>query len=262
MVFLAFRKAGGDFHHLGRETFLTPVKWNANGWPEVSAADTVGSFVTTPTLSLVPVKKDPSRDEFNSDKLALCWNFLRNPDEASWSLKNKPGSISLIGNAHTLDEASSPAFVGRRQQHFNCITTVNLDFNPAADNEIAGITVLMNERHHYDLYIQKEGNDRYIVLRYRIGSLKHIEKKASLPSGPVQLRIKAEQLLYTFSFLPAGAPDFISLGNMETRYLSSEVAGGFTGVYLGMFASGNGKTSASPACFDWFEYTFDMSVKN
>jgi alpha-N-arabinofuranosidase len=120
----------------------------------------------------------------------------------------------------------------------------------------------MNERHHYDLFIQKEGNDRYVVLRYRLGSLNHIEKKAKLPSGPVQLRIKAEQLLYTFAYLPAGVSDFIPLGSMETRYLSSEVAGGFTGVYLGMFASGNGKVSASPALFDWFEYTFDTSVKN
>jgi xylan 1,4-beta-xylosidase len=262
MVFLAFRKAGGDFHHLGRETFLTPVKWNVNGWPEVSTADTVGSFVTTRTLPLFPIKKEPSKDEFTSEKLNLCWNFLRNPDEASWSLKKKPGSLTLTGNSHTLDEAASPAFIGRRQQHFNCTATVTLDFNPASDNETAGITVLMNEKHHYDLYIQKEGNVRYILLRYRIGSLIHIEKKAKLPSGPVQLRINAKQLLYTFSYLPAGTSEFISLGSMETRYLSSEVAGGFTGVYLGMFASGNGKTSLSPAFFDWFEYTFDMSVKN
>jgi xylan 1,4-beta-xylosidase len=262
MVFLAFRKAGGDFHHLGRETFLTPVKWNANGWPEVSAADTVGSFVTTRTLPPFPIRKEPAKDEFDSEKLKLCWNFLRNPDDASWSLEKKPGSLTLTGNPHTLDEAASPAFIGRRQQHFNCVTTVNLDFNPASDNETAGITVLMNEKHHYDLYVQKEGNDRYIVLRYRIGSLKHIENKVKLPAGPVQLRINAEQLSYAFSYLPAGASDFVSLGEMETRYLSSEVAGGFTGVYIGMFASGNGIKSASPANFDWFEYTFGTSVKN
>ncbi len=262
MVFLAFRKAGGDFHHLGRETFLTPVKWNANGWPEVNAADTVGIFVATPTLPQFPMKKEPARDEFTSERLGLCWNFLRNPDDASWSLEKKPGSLTLTGNSHTLDEAASPAFIGRRQQHFNCTTTVSLDFNPAADNETAGITVLMNEKHHYDLYIQKEGNDRYIVLRFRIGSVNHIEKKAKLPSGPVQLRINAEQLFYTFSYLPVGSPDFIPLGKMETRYLSSEVAGGFTGVYLGMFASGNGKISASPAYFDWFEYLINASVKN
>lgn len=262
MVFLAFRKAGGDFHHLGRETFLTPVKWNANGWPEVSAADTVGSIVTARTLPLVPVKKESARDEFNSEKLNLCWNFLRNPDESSWSLTKKPGMLILTGNSHTLDEPASPAFIGRRQQHFTCTTTVSLDFNPVAGNETAGITALMNEKHHYDLYIQKEGNDRFIILSYRIGSIEHIEKKAKLPAGPVQLQISAKQLLYTFSYLPAGSTDFVSLGSMETRYLSSEVAGGFTGVYLGMFASGNGKNSTSPAWFDWFEYNFDGSVKN
>jgi alpha-N-arabinofuranosidase len=92
--------------------------------------------------------------------------------------------------------------------------------------------------------------------------LQHVEKKAILPPGPVQLRINAKQLSYTFSYLPAGASEFISLGSMESRYLSSEVAGGFTGIYLGMFASGNGKISTSPASFDWFEYTFDNSVKN
>jgi alpha-N-arabinofuranosidase len=70
-----------------------------------------------------------------------------------------------------------------------------------------------------------------------------------------------QELVYSFSYLPAGATGFIPLGSMESRYLSSEVAGGFTGVYLGMFASGNGKNSVSPAYFDWFEYIINTSVK-
>ncbi|MFW5980931.1 MAG: glycoside hydrolase family 43 protein, partial [Halanaerobiaceae bacterium] len=41
----------------------------------------------------------------------------------------------------------------------------------------------------------------------------------------------------------------------ETRYLSSEVAGGFTGVYLAMYATGNGEETSVPADFDWFEYS-------
>ena len=34
IVFLAYRRYGGDFHHLGRETFIAPVTWE-NGWPVV-----------------------------------------------------------------------------------------------------------------------------------------------------------------------------------------------------------------------------------
>jgi len=32
------------------------------------------------------------------------------------------------------------------------------------------------------------------------------------------------------------------------------VAGGFTGVYFALYATGNGKASKSPAFFDWFDY--------
>jgi xylan 1,4-beta-xylosidase len=51
------------------------------------------------------------------------------------------------------------------------------------------------------------------------------------------------------------------LGEGETRYLSTEVAGGFTGVYLAMYASGNGKPCLGPADFDWFEYAASEEVK-
>jgi len=41
------------------------------------------------------------------------------------------------------------------------------------------------------------------------------------------------------------------------RYLSSETVGGFTGVYVGMYATGNGKASNAFADYDWFEYKKD-----
>jgi alpha-N-arabinofuranosidase len=48
------------------------------------------------------------------------------------------------------------------------------------------------------------------------------------------------------------------LGEGETRYLSTEVAGGFTGVYFAMYATGNGAPCRNAADFDWFDY----SVRN
>lgn len=44
------------------------------------------------------------------------------------------------------------------------------------------------------------------------------------------------------------------LGSGECFLLSTEVAGGFTGVYFGLFAVGNGQKKSNPAYFDWFEY--------
>jgi alpha-N-arabinofuranosidase len=36
--------------------------------------------------------------------------------------------------------------------------------------------------------------------------------------------------------------------------LSTEKIGGFTGVYVGLYATGYGQKSSRPADFDWFEY--------
>ena len=47
-------------------------------------------------------------------------------------------------------------------------------------------------------------------------------------------------------------PAQIGLG--ECGLLGTEVAGGFTGVFIAMYATGNGIRSASPAHFDWFDY--------
>jgi len=41
---------------------------------------------------------------------------------------------------------------------------------------------------------------------------------------------------------------FHPLATAQTRYVSSEIAGSFTGVWLGMYVVG-----ATPADFDWFE---------
>ena len=40
----------------------------------------------------------------------------------------------------------------------------------------------------------------------------------------------------------------------DGRILSTPVAGGFVGAYIGMYASSNGQPSVNTADFDWFEY--------
>ncbi len=44
------------------------------------------------------------------------------------------------------------------------------------------------------------------------------------------------------------------MGSAETKNLANETIGGFTGVFIGMYASGNGKPNTNPADFDWFDF--------
>ena len=241
-------------HHLGRETFLAPVKWNEDKWPVFYNNGTIELEMEADISNPQVLKNEPFVDDFNDIELDLCWNFLRNPDEKTWSLKKRPGWLCLTGSEITLNEADSPAFIGQRQRHFDFEAKTLLEFKPAEPGEEAGLTVYMNEEHHYEIGIINIDNIIYLIVRKRIGDLESIVTKEILNEEKIFLRISGDIENYYFAYSKNDS-DFKTVASGRTKYLSTEVAGGFTGVMLGPYATGNGKKCKSTAFFDWFEYT-------
>lgn len=240
-------------HHLGRETFLAPVTWDADGWPVVGDNGHLALTMEAAVLPPVPWPEPATRDDFAGPQLGLDWNLLRDPAGFDWSLTARPGFLRLHGSALTLDQVGAPAFVGRRQEHFDCRAATLLEFQPEQDGEEAGLTVRMNERFHYEIAVSRVGGQRCVIFRRTIAGMAKVEYTAPLADGPVVLAVAATPLQYRFSFAVAGATP-VPFGSAECAYLSTEVAGGFTGVYFGLYASGTGKRSTVPADFDWFDY--------
>jgi xylan 1,4-beta-xylosidase len=254
MVFLGVRPATARHHHLGRETFLAPVSWNQQGWPRVNNNQPITQQMTVLGLPpLQPWPADSARDEFESEQLALRYNFLRCPDDATWSLSARPGFLRLRGNGVSLDEIGSPAFVGRRQQHFQVRASALLDFVSQREGQEAGLVVRADEQNHYDLAVARLGGKRRVRLRTRTASVSRTVGEADLPDSPVVLTVEARVDRYEFFYAPARTQPR-SLGTAPTQPLSSELSGGFTGVYLGMYALGGKTAEMPPADFDWFEY--------
>ena len=253
-VFLGFRYADGDFHNLGRETFLAPVTWTAEGWPVVNGGSRIlPEMETDKLLPLQPWPEEPVRDDFDEGKLRLCWNFLRNPNAADCSLTDRAGWLRLRCSPVTLDDIASPAFLGRRQRHFDCRAGALVDFTPRAENEEAGMTALIENKYHYEIALTLRGGKRVAIARRRAGTLMNEAVGNPLPDGPVELFIRASKNWYELGFhLRGGAEHVLAKG--EVRFLSSEVAGGYTGVYLGAYATAHGSESPSAAYFDWFDY--------
>lgn len=257
-VFLGIRPIGYPAaHHLGRETFGAPVTWTADGWPIIGDNGRAALELDAPRLPLSEKEAWLELDDFNGPELALYWNFLRNPSAASWSLEKRPGWLMLQGNAQTLNDTESLAFVGRRQQHFNAKWLTLMEFQPQHDGEEAGMTVVMNERYHYEIARTRLEGKNLVILRRRIGSLWKIEQAVEYNDARIEIGIEADEVKYTFTF---SAPDGQQhlLGTGECAMISKEVAGGFTGVYVGLYATGNGKDNTVPAYFDWFNYEIDI----
>ena len=115
-----------------------------------------------------------------------------------------------------------------------------------------------SESFHYDLAVRRAAAGREAVLTSRIAGASTVVGRAPLPDGPVTLEISADETSYTFA-VSAGDAAAQTLGTLPARTLSAEEIGSrerhhFTGVVIGLYATGNGKRATVPADFDWFEY--------
>lgn len=105
----------------------------------------------------------------------------------------------------------------------------------------------MDENHHYDLAIRKIENGYEVIKRLNIGDIKSVEKTVSLnDANKISLVIHASNSNYSFNI--KSEDEEINLGIAKTRYLSSEVAGGFTGVIIGFYTHGE-------SCYNYSELT-------
>jgi alpha-N-arabinofuranosidase len=257
MVHLAFRPAVDGIHFIGRETCVTPVEWKQGDWPVVNKIGQTDEIIkqVPPDFQsqvLLPFTSTV-KTEFDEPP-GFEWIYLRNPDSADYSLTERKGWLRLKGNAYSLYDWESPAFIARRQQHFNFSASTLIDFNPAKPNEEAGLTVMMDNRFHYDFYITGNGRQRKLNLRYTLDSLNQIYKQIILPPGTVELQVSGDKRNYTFSYIMKNGAA-VKVGTLNTRFLGTEVSGGYNGVVIGLYATGNGMRSKTVADFDWFEYS-------
>ena len=73
-----------------------------------------------------------------------------------------------------------------------------------------------------------------------------------VPSGKVKLQIigKAEHYIFNYA---VGDSQFVEIDRMNTKYLSTETVGGFTGMVIGMYAT-SPTDSKNTATFEYFDY--------
>jgi alpha-N-arabinofuranosidase len=252
-VCLGIRPRGGKYQHLGRETYLAPITWDKDGWPRCGKDGIVLENFPSPNSKKHVWEREPVRDNFDASGLNLNWTFIRNPHEEDWSLSERPGYLSLKGSKVNFKEKDSPAFIGRRQTAFNMVASTKINFIPISDNEEAGLVIRADDKNHYDLLITQNTGKRVVMLRqYLQNAVANISYKP-IPDGDIILSITATDLEYKFWAYKEGKVAEL-VGTATTKDISNEKVGGFTGAFIGMYASGNGKANVSPAYFDWFDF--------
>jgi len=228
---LGFRQIGKweAYHHLGREVFLTPVTFGEDGWFTAGHNGTTIKCFDTNRIHNSVIQNEKKCYTFENTQWDKDWCYLRFPHIENYLLeKNK---LKLKGTEVNLDKADSPTFIGLRQKDFNAAISCDICI---IDGE-AGITLYMDENQHYDLAIRKFENGYEVIERLNIGDIKSVVKAVDLKNtNNASLAIHATNDCYSF-FVKTEEKE-IHLGTAKTKYLSSEVAGGFTGVIIGLYA--------------------------
>ena len=114
--------------------------------------------------------------------------------------------------------------------------------------------ILLTANKNYKILLkQDDTGKRILALSYRLGELSHTISEIKIPRGSVYLQVKGENDYYSFAFSTNGT-DYKFIDKLDVRYLSSETNGGFTGAYIGLFATSKNKTTNAYADFDLFNY--------
>src|SRR5690606_23309575 len=260
-IFLACRPYEGDFYNTGRETYLAPVKW-VDDWPvfdldgeEIKYKYPVPEGVVIDT-TLFPLSGNFTfKEDFEEEKLKFHWLFLRTVKDPWYSLSEKKGVLSIKTRPETVSGTSNPSFIGHRQQHLTGSASVSMDFTTDKENEKAGLLIFQNEDHYYYLCKSVE-NDSAVVQLFKSNGkeMELIESESLQNDSTLKLKISANKDAYSFYYTTSD--EWIPLKeNLDGKFLSTKIDGGFVGAVYAMYTTSQGKESDNKAYFEWFEYT-------
>ncbi len=247
---------------MGRETAIQKMKWTTDGWLRLECGGNEPQvLVEAPNLPENKWEAEKIRDDFDSDKLNINFQFLRVDISDLISLTERPGFLRLRG-AESLSSHHKQALVARRQQSFSYIAETCLEFDPDTFQQMAGLICIYDDRNYYYLHVTHDEElgkciDIAICLAGQFDF--PLENKIALKNnGKVFLQADVDYDKLRFSYSEDGKEWTCFKNVFDASKLSDEfdVDGGhahFTGAFVGLCCQDLSGTRKN-ADFDYFEY--------
>ncbi|KAI6808932.1 xylosidase : arabinofuranosidase [Hortaea werneckii] len=270
-----------EIYPMGRESILTPVRWDSGEWPVFSQAHGLMSGWRLPAHSrdvngIGPFIGDCDLVDFEPHSSIpshfLHWRwpqdgaFTVSPENHPYSLRIVPSRANLTGSVFSDDFAltgkTGISFIGRRQTHTLFTFGVDMKFDPEAPDQEAGITAFLTQLNHISLGIAQSnhsvqhGKGSGLEFRFQIETAGTIN--STIPSSTVVTAVPwcggdtihlqmhtINETHYGFSAWPTDRPnEKIIIGHASAEVVSGG-SGPFVGTLLGAYATCNGAGSTN-----------------
>lgn len=234
MVMLGVRQIDG-YTTMGRETFLARVIFE-DGWPVVNPG--VGRLTDKMEIKLPQMEYkekytarpevDKLYDFTNMEELGPEFLFLRNPKSDMYKLDN---ALCLKCSKEKITGFGNASYVGIRQTGHLFETAATISTDGLLEGHSAGLVLFQSQSYnlrieyggcHADAIMTKDGVEE------KIGSV-------MIPADLVTLVISVVGLKAVLGVM-VGKDLFILAKDVDISMLSTEVAGGFVGCTIGVFA--------------------------
>jgi Beta-xylosidase len=258
LVVLASRHFDG-YSNTGRDTFLAKVDWEKD-WPVINKG--IGMLTEEVEIDL-PVYRIPEPVQtyhFFGEKLDDRMLRLRNPKEEMYSLTDRAGFLRLKLSEIALSERDTPTFVGIRQSNYHYMATTYMEYTPKKKGECAGLSIYQNNEYHIRYEVTLDGEQRILqVVLYRkcLKTNEHIEEvlvSKAIEKSSITLKIVNHGQKVWFYYSLHQDREELLIGEVSVKELSTEVAGGFVGCIIAIFATSNSVPNDNFADFAFLDY--------
>ena len=263
MVALGIRGDEDRGSNMGRETHLVPVQWEREPfwwketkykWPVV--APQTGRVERTTEMPFKGTSQKRNLyfyDSFDDSDLKLQWNFRRVPLDKLYSLKESKGNLRLFLKPEVIKERGRASLIGFRQTESDFQYEAKMIFEPKYNNSEAGISLFQKDNNYITFTVIKLNNKNVVQLKLAEPNKEPqilIQKNILNYDGEIIFQVKSEDNRYSYYYSLDGS-EFRFLDKTKSNHILSKK---YTGAYLGIFASSNGKKTKKYANFDWVRY--------
>ena len=285
MVALGIRSEFETYSNMGRETHLVPVIWEKEKFPwkynqidknwgllpskeyfeklrQVNYEWPVCSPVTGKVEKEyhIPMKGRPQRtkyrfiDYFGKDELDLEWNFRRVPRIGTYEINTSEGYLRLYSNENIIKNRERCSLLGIRQKESEFTFLAKMRFNPILDGVDAGISLFQKDNNYLTFTVEYRNEKHFLKLILKEEKLDPVVLK-QIPienyNGNITLKMVSDDDSYRTYYATGKKKTFTLFHSIGSDKLLSK---GYTGAYLGLYCTSNGKKARAYADFDKVEY--------